>query len=104
LDRDLSPVANVLLNSLAKPLSDKLFSANKKQMEKLMKRWEKSFDKSLSAESLEKIMHRIKFFFLNRLQVYILFSHFQIIIQFILFFLIQNTFTFKEQIIIQEKN
>ncbi len=51
LDKDLSPIANVLLYSLAKPLIDKLFFSNKKEMERLMKRWEKSFDKSLSTES-----------------------------------------------------
>ncbi len=59
LDKDLSPVANVLVNSLAKPLIDKLFFNNKKEMERLMKRWEKSFDKSLSKESLQEIMHSI---------------------------------------------
>jgi hypothetical protein len=59
LDKDLSPVANVLVNSLAKPLVDKLFFNNKKEMERLMKRWERSFNKSLSTDSLEKIIHRI---------------------------------------------
>jgi hypothetical protein len=59
LDKDLSPIANVLLNSLGKPLIDKLFLNNKKEMERLMKRWERSLNKSLSTESLEKLMQRV---------------------------------------------
>jgi hypothetical protein len=65
LDKDLSPIANVLLCSLAKPLIDKLFFSNKKEMERLMKRWEKSFDKSLSTDSLEKLCIELKNIFLN---------------------------------------
>ncbi len=67
LDRDLSPVANDLLNSLAKPQWDKLFFDSKKEMERLMKRWERSFDKSLSLStvSLEKLCIELKFLFLN---------------------------------------
>jgi hypothetical protein len=59
LDKDISPFANVLVNSLAKPLIDKLFFNNKKEMERLMIRWKKSFDKSLSKESLEALMFSI---------------------------------------------
>jgi hypothetical protein len=59
LDKDLSPMANVLLNSLAKPLIDKLFFDNKNEMENLMKRWEGSFDDTLSTESLEALMFSI---------------------------------------------
>jgi hypothetical protein len=59
LDKDLSPIANVLVNSLAKPIIEKLFFDNEKEMEHLMKRWEGVFDENLSTESLETLIFSI---------------------------------------------
>jgi len=59
LDRDLSPIANALLNNMAKPLIDKLLFSNDQNMKELMNRWHSSIKDTMSKESIDTIINAI---------------------------------------------
>jgi len=60
LERDLSPIANALLNNMAKPLIDKLIFNNDHKMKELMKRWHNSLEKIMSKESIDALINTTK--------------------------------------------